>query len=1077
MFFKLRQLTGLDGQPIHLAVPLDTSGLDLQRALRRKLSAGQRGGDLRILHGERSLEPHVTLREQGVEASSTFIYIFLPGDALSAWKILRGPPKDDADADAALEGMTSLVFGRNTGDFVSRIRLPKSLETMTFGHIFHQSLRGFNFPMGLQHLTLGDRFNEPLEGLQFPSTLLTLSFGSNFNQSLENVMFPEGLLKLSFGYHFDHQLVNLPKLQSLVLGHCFNQTLDVDLPNLTSLSFGYEFNQPLELSHFQSLEDLSFGERFNQPLELVQLPGSLRTLSFGSYFDQPLDEVNFPNSLETLKLGSNFNQNMDHVVLPPNLQTLTFGYCFKQSLENVQLPQLQHLTLGEKCGANSLPKTLRSLTTGYKFNQSLDFLSRGPLDVLQDLTLGAQFNQPLVDVQLPMQLENLSFSRYFNRSLDKVVWPNLRTLTFGDNFNQSLERVQLPSCLQSLTFGAAFNQPLEKVCARRQVQLPAALQSLHLGANFDRCMDQVTLPSHLQNLVLGSCFNRPLHIANATSLRNLTFGSRFNRSFQNLSLPDNLESLTFGEEFQHSLEHVIFPPMLRRLILGAQFHWSLKGVQFPDTLEELVLGTHFNSRIEGVAWPNSLQSLTFGRHFNQSLQNVDFPPNLRSLTFGHSFNQTLEGVSLPETLERLIFGDNFRQSLESVTLPNLRQLHCELIQVLVTLSWSLEASLVSRPQEEPDDQLKLLRKNLGIKVKGSPIPSPVEQLADSRLPAEFGLFFKGPRGRKLTKPLNCKTGMPLYLRPTPIQMQVWPAALCGLDIMGIAPTGSGKTLAYLLPAAVHVAGQESKKENLSPGALVLLPTRELASQVSDQFNGKGGLRQVLKLRCAAIYGGVGKEVQLDQILTSGCPEVLSATPGRLLDLLGLDALTLDSVTFLVLDEADRMLQLGFEEQLDAVAKAVRRDRQCLLFSATFPERLRQAADRWMTFPEKTVIRVGAVDVGMAKSEPDEVGSTDKTARPGMAGYSGVASGWFRDAAATLPRSCLDERPMADTVMYNDTMSAAMKSRQWQLVLALFSRQNASASKRSLFAAHRSQSGALRPKTAFTKCVAMERKHA
>lgn len=272
-----------------------------------------------------------------------------------------------------------------------------------------------------------------------------------------------------------------------------------------------------------------------------------------------------------------------------------------------------------------------------------------------------------------------------------------------------------------------------------------------------------------------------------------------------------------------------------------------------------------------------------------------------------------------------------------------------------------------KPQEEPDDQLKLLRKNLGIKVKGSPIPSPVEQLADSRLPAEFGLFFKGPRGRKLTK-------------PTPIQMQVWPAALCGLDIMGIAPTGSGKTLAYLLPAAVHVAGQESKKENLSPGALVLLPTRELASQVSDQFNGKGGLRQVLKLRCAAIYGGVGKEVQLDQILTSGCPEVLSATPGRLLDLLGLDALTLDSVTFLVLDEADRMLQLGFEEQLDAVAKAVRRDRQCLLFSATFPERLRQAADRWMTFPEKTVIRVGAVDVGMAKSEPDEVGSTDKTAR-------------------------------------------------------------------------------------------------
>ena len=96
-----------------------------------------------------------------------------------------------------------------------------------------------------------------------------------------------------------------------------------------------------------------------------------------------------------------------------------------------------------------------------------------------------------------------------------------------------------------------------------------------------------------------------------------------------------------------------------------------------------------------------------------------------------------------------------------------------------------------------------------------------------------------------------------------------------------------------------------------------------------------------------------------------------------MDLLGLNALNLDSVTFLVLDEADKMLQLGFEEQLDAVAKAVRGDRQTLLFSATFPERLRQAADRWMTFPEKVVIRVGAVDVGVESGMGEQAEGTKR----------------------------------------------------------------------------------------------------
>lgn len=265
----------------------------------------------------------------------------------------------------------------------------------------------------------------------------------------------------------------------------------------------------------------------------------------------------------------------------------------------------------------------------------------------------------------------------------------------------------------------------------------------------------------------------------------------------------------------------------------------------------------------------------------------------------------------------------------------------------------------SRPEGEPDEELKHKRKSLGIKLRGSAAPAPVESFLDDMLPAAFGKFFKGPRGSKMS-------------RPTPIQMQVWPAALCGLDVLGIAPTGSGKTLAYLLPAVPHVEGAARRKDSLSPICLVLLPTRELAAQVSDQFKGKGGLRQVCGIRAEAVYGGIGKEIQLDTILSSGCPQVLAATPGRLLDLLGLAALSLDAVTYLVLDEADRMLALGFEDQLDAIAKVINKDRQCLLFSATFPLRLREASARWMTSEGQVTVRVGTVDVGAGGDDVEEI---------------------------------------------------------------------------------------------------------
>eukprot|EP00434_Breviolum_minutum_P032203 symbB.v1.2.028481.t1/scaffold3024.1/size65071/3 len=119
-------------------------------------------------------------------ASSSLVYILLPGDALSAWKMLRrSEDRNEDGGKTALEGMTSLTFSRNTAQFLT-CTLPKSLETLSFGAIFNQSLRGYSFPVTLRHLILGDQFNEPLEGVTFPKHLETLTFGDNFNQSLQS---------------------------------------------------------------------------------------------------------------------------------------------------------------------------------------------------------------------------------------------------------------------------------------------------------------------------------------------------------------------------------------------------------------------------------------------------------------------------------------------------------------------------------------------------------------------------------------------------------------------------------------------------------------------------------------------------------------------------------------------------------------------------------------------------------------------------------------------------------------------------------------------------------------------------
>jgi ATP-dependent RNA helicase RhlE len=159
--------------------------------------------------------------------------------------------------------------------------------------------------------------------------------------------------------------------------------------------------------------------------------------------------------------------------------------------------------------------------------------------------------------------------------------------------------------------------------------------------------------------------------------------------------------------------------------------------------------------------------------------------------------------------------------------------------------------------------------------------------------------------------------------PFTVQSMVVPDVLDGYDVLVKSPTGSGKTLAFGVPMAdlVDPAGAR-------PSALVLAPTRELASQIVDEL---AGPMRSQGLRITAVYGGVGIH---DQAKRAGRSHVLVATPGRLLDLIERDAVALDAVELLVLDEADRMLDMGFKPVVDRIVRMTPRDRQTLLFSAT-----------------------------------------------------------------------------------------------------------------------------------------------
>ncbi|XP_063921665.1 probable ATP-dependent RNA helicase DDX43 [Zophobas morio] len=194
-----------------------------------------------------------------------------------------------------------------------------------------------------------------------------------------------------------------------------------------------------------------------------------------------------------------------------------------------------------------------------------------------------------------------------------------------------------------------------------------------------------------------------------------------------------------------------------------------------------------------------------------------------------------------------------------------------------------------------------------------------------------------------------------FTTPSPIQSQAWPVLLSGEDLIGIAQTGTGKTLAFLLPALVHIDGQcITKVERRGPAVLVMAPTRELALQIDKEvkkYEYKG-------ITAVCVYGGGNRREQI-KVVTDGV-DIVIATPGRLNDLVEAGHLNVKYVTYVVLDEADRMLDMGFEPQIRKVMYSIRPTRQTVMTSATWPMGVRRLAQSYMVDPIQ--VYVGTLDL-------------------------------------------------------------------------------------------------------------------
>jgi ATP-dependent RNA helicase DDX5/DBP2 len=181
-----------------------------------------------------------------------------------------------------------------------------------------------------------------------------------------------------------------------------------------------------------------------------------------------------------------------------------------------------------------------------------------------------------------------------------------------------------------------------------------------------------------------------------------------------------------------------------------------------------------------------------------------------------------------------------------------------------------------------------------------------------------------------------------FENPTPIQSESWPILLKGNNLVGVAETGSGKTLAYALPALFHLTQQKDFNRSTLPKVLIIAPVRELAMQICNEINKFAANSNI---RAAVFYGGGGRGSQINQLRYR--PQIIVATPGRLIDVTNTRSVNLKDISYLVLDEADRLLDMGFAQSIQSIREQIRPDRQIAMFTATWPQEVRNLARDFM----------------------------------------------------------------------------------------------------------------------------------
>lgn len=353
------------------------------------------------------------------------------------------------------------------------------------------------------------------------------------------------------------------------------------------------------------------------------------------------------------------------------------------------------------------------------------------------------------------------------------------------------------------------------------------------------------------------------------------------------------------------------------------------------------------------------------------------------------------------TVQKSVSGNNALERLQILVENERGFVHQQPLGSILKSCWSSEL-----PTSPPSNALKLTRKGLGIKTRQEEevVPDAAVDCNDGVVSSARPMIYCAPPlaptcfrnddddNHDNEKVFSSGKDLPRLFHsvfsenkkykgctPTPIQLQVWPAMLSTThNLFSIAPTGSGKTLAYVLPLVqlvLRMLGaddddnekKKSKKQKQTsskkkkkkkcpwksengPLALIMLPTRELAQQVNREVKGICRTAKMLhpdfRIRSMALYGGESKKEQLEEFQEAGFVHILAATPGRLIDVLADTFFTLRNVTCLVLDEADRMLQLGFRESMCAVSNYIRSDRLTCLFSATSPSKLVDVCNTW-----------------------------------------------------------------------------------------------------------------------------------